>query len=132
MNSTSLSLRFPRKLAICAAGAASGVLNGLLGTGGGIITVFFLTKLYARDKQYSTKDIFAMTVASSAIMSLSSVAFYLADGAFSLADCAPYVLPAIVGGVIGAILLDRLDSAVFKKIFSLLVIWAGISMMVKV
>ena len=117
---TALGYDLPRAIAICAAGALAGVLNGLLGTGGGIITVFFLTKLYAREKKYSTKDIFAMTVASSAIMSLSSAAFYLADGAFSLADCAPFVLPAIIGGIIGAVPLDRLDSAVFKKLFALL------------
>lgn len=115
-----------------ATGASAGLVNGLLGTGGGIITVLFFTKIYADKSLYSTKDIFAMTLASSAIMSFSSAIFYLQGGAFSFSDAKPYILPAVAGGIIGAVLLEKLNSNILKKVFSLLVIWAGISMMVKV
>lgn len=112
-------------------GALSGFVNGLLGTGGGIVTVLFFTKIYAKKSPCSTKDIFAMTLVSSAIMSFSSAVFYLRGGAFSLSDAAPYILPAVVGGVLGAFLLEKLSPKFFKKLFSLLVVWAGVSMMVK-
>ncbi len=113
------------------AGILSGVVNGLLGTGGGILTVLFLSKIYAKDGAYSTKDIFAITLCSSVIMSLASLGFYLSGGCFSLSDSAVYMLFAVPGGAIGAMLLDKLSSKTTKLIFALLVVWAGISMMIK-
>ena len=113
-----------RCLLFSLAGVLSGVVNGLLGTGGGILTVFFLSKIYAREKIYSTKDVFAITLCSSLIMSAASLVFYLSQGA-------PYMLAAIFGGAFGAFLLDRLNSKAMKVIFALLVVWAGISMVIK-
>lgn len=113
------------------AGILSGIVNGLLGTGGGILTVLFLSKIYAKDSAYSTKDIFAITLCSSVLMSSASLLFYISSGCFSVSESAVYMLFAIPGGVLGAILLDKLSSKTMKLIFALLVIWAGISMMIK-
>ena len=113
------------------AGILSGIVNGLLGTGGGILTVLFLSKIYAKDSSYSTKDIFAITLCSSVIMSMASLLFYLSSGCFSVSDSALYMLAAVPGGVLGAILLEKLSSKTMKLIFALLVVWAGISMMIK-
>ena len=41
------------------------------------------------------------------------------------------MLAAVPGGVLGAFLLDRLNSKTMKVIFALLVVWAGISMVIK-
>lgn len=120
-----------RCLLFSLAGVLSGVVNGLLGTGGGILTVFFLSKIYAREKIYSTKDVFAITLCSSLIMSAASLVFYLSEGFFDLSQGAPYMLAAIFGGAFGAFLLDRLNSKTMKVIFALLVVWAGISMVIK-
>ena len=120
-----------RCLFFALAGVLSGIVNGLLGTGGGILTVFFLSKIYARDNVYSTKDIFAITLSSSLIMSTASLFFYLSQGLFNISESAPYMLAAVPGGVLGAFLLDRLNSKTMKVIFALLVVWAGISMVIK-
>ena len=120
-----------RSMLFALAGILSGIVNGLLGTGGGILTVLFLSKIYAKESSYSTKDIFAITLCSSVIMSLASLLFYLSSGCFSISDSALYMLAAVPGGVLGAILLDKLSSKTMKLIFALLVVWAGISMMIK-
>ena len=120
-----------RSMLFALAGILSGIVNGLLGTGGGILTVLFLSKIYAREKIYSTKDVFAITLCSSLIMSAASLVFYLSEGFFDLSQGAPYMLAAIFGGAFGAFLLDRLNSKTMKLIFALLVVWAGISMMIK-
>lgn len=120
-----------RSMLFALAGILSGIVNGLLGTGGGILTVLFLSKIYAKDNSYSTKDIFAITLCSSVIMSLASLLFYLSSGCFSISDSALYMIAAVPGGVLGAILLDKLSSKTMKLIFALLVVWAGISMMIK-
>lgn len=120
-----------RSMLFALAGILSGIVNGLLGTGGGILTVLFLSKIYAKDSSYSTKDIFAITLCSSVIMSMASLLFYLSSGCFSVSDSALYMLAAVPGGVLGAILLEKLSSKAMKLIFALLVVWAGISMMIK-
>lgn len=120
-----------RSMLFALAGILSGIVNGLLGTGGGILTVLFLSKTYAKDSSYSTKDIFAITLCSSVIMSMASLLFYLSSGCFSVSDSALYMLAAVPGGVLGAILLEKLSSKTMKLIFALLVVWAGISMMIK-
>ena len=120
-----------RSMHFVIAGILSGIVNGLLGTGGGILTVLFLSKIYAKDSSYSTKDIFAITLCSSVIMSMASLLFYLSSGCFSVSDSALYMLAAVPGGVLGAILLEKLSSKTMKLIFALLVVWAGISMMIK-
>ncbi|MBQ9510949.1 MAG: sulfite exporter TauE/SafE family protein [Clostridia bacterium] len=131
LSQISKSRRFPRALTLAATGALAGLINGMLGTGGGIISVFALTKIYAASAKYSTKDIFAMTYASSAVMSVAAAVMYLARGSFALSDAAPFILPSVVGGIAGAILLDHVKADVFRKLFALLVIWAGLSMMAK-
>ena len=120
-----------RSMLFALAGILSGIVNGLLGSGGGILTVLFLSKIYAKDSSYSTKDIFAITLCSSVIMSMASLLFYLSSGCFSVSDSALYMLAAVPGGVLGAILLEKLSSKTMKLIFALLVVWAGISMMIK-
>ena len=120
-----------RSMLFALAGILSGIVNGLLGTGGGILTVLFLSKIYAKDSSYSTKDIFAITLCSSVIMSMASLLFYLSSGCSSVSDSALYMLAAVPGGVLGAILLEKLSSKTMKLIFALLVVWAGISMMIK-
>ena len=120
-----------RSMLFALAGILSGIVNGLLGTGGGILTVLFLSKIYAKDSSYSTKDIFAITLCSSVIMSMASLLFYLSSGCFSVSDSALYMLAAVPARVLGAILLEKLSSKTMKLIFALLVVWAGISMMIK-
>ena len=131
MMNVTTRFRIPLPLLFVFTGAAAGTVNGLLGTGGGIITFFVLTKIYAKSGEYSTKDVFATTYAASALTSVASVFFCLSRGSLSLSEAAPYILPAVAGGAVGAILLDKFNAGIFRKLFALLVVWAGLSMMAK-
>ena len=131
MTNLSAKPRIPLPLLFAFTGAAAGAVNGLLGTGGGIILFFVLTKIYANSPEYSTKDVFAMTYAASALMSVASVFFYLRRGSFSIADATPFILPAVAGGALGAFLLGKFNAGTFKKLFAALVVWAGMWMMAK-
>ena len=113
--------------AIAGCGFCSGMLNALIGTGGGIIITFLLSNLYAESDMYSTKDIFSMTLASVALMTVGTVVMYLQRGIVKLSDASPFIIPAAIGGAIGAAILDKANAAFMKKIFALLIIWAGVS-----
>ena len=107
---------------------AAGAINGLFGMGGGIVIYFILSRLYAQSDEYDAKDIFAMTVISVLIMSLSSVFLYFSSGAFSLSAALPYMLPAVMGGIAGAFALSYIQASLLKKIFAAIMVYGGISL----
>ncbi len=110
-------------------GLFSGIVNGVFGTGGGIITIFTLS-LILKNKT-DKKDIFAMTLFACFFMSLFSAFLYANEGRASISEIPPYVIPALFGGTVGAFLLDKINSALLSKIFALLVIYAGITLFMR-
>ena len=104
--------------------ALAGGVNGLLGTGGGILLVWLFTKVIKTD----AKDAFAQSLLTVIPMSLVSGFSYLRAGSFSLAQLIPYLLPAALGGVLGAWLTDRINPRFLKIIFGVLVGYSGARM----
>lgn len=109
-------------------GFLSGTVNGLFGTGGGIITVYFLSNIPYFRNVFSKKDIFAMTLAASFMMSVSSAFFYIRSGNVAFSDITPYIIPAMLGGFAGALVLDKMKTSFLAKLFSVIVIYAGITL----
>lgn len=110
-------------------GTAAGFVNGLLGSGGGIIAVFGLTSLIADSD--GKRDVFANALAVMIPVSLVSAISYISAGRTDLDGFGVYIIPAAIGGVIGAFLLDRIRVPVIKKLFAALVIWSGIYLMIR-
>lgn len=109
---------------IAAAGLGAGIVNGLLGTGGGILLLWVLRR-YERPQ-----DAFASALVCILPLSLLSVLLYCRSGTVSLtdlvsADILPYLLGAIPGGILGAYLLDRLKLSVVQYLFAALLIFSG-------
>ncbi len=114
-NSSKLNVVF-----LSAAAFFAGIVNGFLGTGGGIILVFALGRL----TKLAPRDMFATVIAVILPLSALSLGFY--SGELDVKLASPYLLPGILGGVTGAYLLDKLDVKLVKKLFAVMVIWAGI------
>jgi len=110
-------------LSLC--GISAGFLNGLLGTGGGIVLVFGLGSLIGKDDK---KEVYTLTLAVCLLLSLLSAVSYAMNGGLSIGKGMRYALPAGIGGGIGAMLLDRLPTEAVGKIFGLLVVIAGANM----
>lgn len=108
-------------------GAAAGLANGLLGAGGGIIVTYALAKLL-RNQDATARDVFANVVAAMLPMTTVSAVVYALHGNLELKDASPFLLPAIIGGVIGALLLGKINTRWLKKIFAALVIFSGVRM----
>ena len=102
----------------------AGTINGLLGTGGGVLLVLLLAKLFKAD----AKDAFAQSLLMILPLSAVSVFVYCQTGGVSLARVHPYLFPAVIGGMLGAYLADRIDARVLKIIFAILVVYSGVRM----
>ncbi len=108
-------------------GIAAGVANGLLGAGGGIIVTYTLARLL-REQNAATRDVFANVVAAMLPMTAVSAVIYALHGNLKLNEASPFLLPAIIGGIAGALLLGRINTNLLKKIFAALVIFSGVRM----
>ena len=106
-----------------AAGFGAGIVNGLLGTGGGILLLLVLRR-YA-----DTRDAFASALLCILPLSALSLILHLHDGSLSLdllrSDALPYLLGAIPGGYLGAYLLDRIKPSLLQLIFAALLLFSG-------
>lgn len=129
------SRAFPGVL-FAAVSLAAGIVNGLLGAGGGII-ILYLIRAQNRKRQADgiagdggERDSFATVVAVMLPVSLVSALSYASRGNIDLAQMAPLAIPAMAGGTLGAYLTDRLPVAAVRAAFALLVIFSGIRMLV--
>lgn len=109
-----------------AAGVLCGILNGFFGSGGGMIAVPALQKA-----GLSQKEAHATSVAVMAALSAASAVLYWIKGRFLLSDAAPFLLPGILGGIFGALFFRKTPSALLKKLFGGLIIFAALRMLVR-
>lgn len=121
-------MREPAKCILLAAvGLASGFVNGLLGAGGGIIAVYTLSRLLGRQLDDS-RDAFSNALAVMLPLSAISAAGYALRGA--LPDTiGVLVIPAVLGGLLGGALLYRTKARWLRVLFSVMVVWSGVSML---
>ncbi len=110
-------------------GLAAGVANGLLGAGGGIIIVWILQKAIG-DLTGDSRDVFANALAVMLPISAVSAISYAVAGSMPRDDVSRFILPAILGGLVGAYLLDRLSIESVKTLFCVLVVLSGIIMVI--
>ena len=111
-------------LLICL-GLSAGFVNGLLGTGGGIVLIFVIKRYL---KKMDSKDVFVLTLTVTVAMSAVSAVMYYLRGDLDVKMGLKYGICAVPGGIMGAYLLDKLKYDTVRKAFGLLVIWAGLNM----
>ena len=115
-------------------GLSAGFMNGLLGAGGGILLVFIMNAMILRhgtSTEVDNRDILANALASMLPVTVVSVIGYAARGDLPKEDLTPFIIPAIIGGLGGAWLLDRMNATLVRTIFAVIVIFSGIAMTVR-
>jgi uncharacterized membrane protein YfcA len=108
-------------------GFLAGMLNGLLGAGGGIVLVRGAESVLPR-KYQDGRDIFANVLCVMLPLSAVSAIAYVLRGSVNGVDFRPFILPAVIGGVGGGMLLSVIDTRLLRLIFSALVVWSGFTM----
>lgn len=113
------------KAALIAGGALTGVANGLLGGGGGMLAV----PLLQRTAGYAAQEAHATAIAVILPASLLSGGIYLACGTVPLSVLVPVALGVCAGGLLGAKLLARVSARAVTLIFAALMLAAGVKML---
>ena len=104
-----------------------GALNGFLGTGGGILILFMLNFLTKNEK----RDNFVTCALAVIPISLVGSFAYFGAGSVDFSMLSRSYLPAITGGILGAFLFERLKVSFLNLIFGALVIYSGVSMLLR-
>ncbi len=119
---------FKKTLPVCLLGVIAGLLNGLLGAGGGVVLVIGLRRV----QKGTLQDPRAVYVSALCVMlpvSLFTIFRYRAMGHLEATRIAQIALPAIIGGALGAWLLRQLTPTALSRLFSALVLVSGIVML---
>ena len=110
-------------------GFLAGIANGLLGAGGGIVIVLVLAKLLG--DAANSRDIFANALCVMLPLTVISTVSYASRGGIDFDGFGIYILPAVAGGVAGGILLGRIKTSLLRALFSGIMVYSGISLMVR-
>lgn len=119
--------RFPaRVLAGAAAGLIAGVLNGLLGAGGGMAVVPILEKNgLAPAKAHAT------SIAVILPLCALSAAFYLGGHDLRLTDALSYIPAGLAGAFVGAKALPHIPAGILRRVFGGFMLYAAFRTLVR-
>lgn len=109
-----------KKIFCYTGGLLAGFVNGLLGTGGGIIIVTLLKKL-----GIEAQKAHATSVCVILPLCILSTVVYLHKNFVTFQAVLPYIPSGIIGAIIGSLVLAKIKTKVLRKIFSIFVIWAA-------
>ena len=107
----------------------SGVFNGLIGAGGGLILSLGLSAMgeeFTRDK----RDVYFNSQASMILISTASLFMYTTQGATPSIPFHYIVIPALAGGIAGGILSSRINAKYIRIIFGAIVTLSGARMVI--
>lgn len=107
-------------------GIMIGTVNILIGSCGGIVAVEGL-----KNKGLKQNEAHATAIAVILPLSIISAVGYILKGEVRLSDSYVYLIPGLVGSVIGSIILPKIPQKILNKIFSAFMIYAGIRMLIK-
>ncbi|MBO7508123.1 MAG: sulfite exporter TauE/SafE family protein [Clostridia bacterium] len=106
-------------------GGLVGFLNGFFGGGGGMFVVPILIYLLGlNDKQAHATAIFVILP-----ISVASSVVYLLNNSVNFFNLSFVCLGFVVGGILGAILLAKINNKVLRITFAIIMIIAGIKML---
>ena len=116
---------------LAAGGFAAGVVNGIFGTGAGVVVVFLLSGVagrYIEDKRRIFTNVTAMVLP----IATTSALVYATLVPPTLSDVVAVASASLAGGLLGALALGKIKIDALKALFAILMIISGVIMLVGV
>lgn len=106
-------------------GGLAGVLNGLLGTGGGLA----LVPLLIRWGKLDDKTAMSTSVLVIAVLSLLSAGVYVWKGGMNWTLAWPFLVGGLIGGVAAGLLFKKIRGDFLRRLFGALLLAGGVRML---
>lgn len=107
-------------------GISIGLVNGLLGAGGGMLAVPLL-----KNTGFEQKEAQENAIAVILPISVLSASLYLLRDYVNITDALPYIPTGLIGAVIGTVIIKKISPNLLKKLFGGFMIYAGIRLLLK-
>ena len=107
-------------------GTAVGVVNGMLGAGGGMIAVPLLKKL-----GLDQKSAHANAVAVILPITVLSAVLYLIKGYVHFSQSLSFIPTGVIGSLLGTVIIRKISPVWLKRIFGGFMVYAGIRLLLK-
>lgn len=117
---------FLKKILTAFFGVLVGIINGTVGAGGGLVAVPLL-----KSGGLSQKESHSTAIAVLLPVSLMSGISYIYAGHVTLSDAVPYIIPSVIGAIVGTFLLYKIPTEWLKKIFALFMLYAGVRLFLR-
>ncbi len=104
---------------------AAGLVNGIIGTGGGVVLTYMFSLL---EKRGGIKESLARAMAVMLPVSCVSLLTYSRGYFDSVPQFLATAVPALVGGFVGGALSRHTTSSVLRRLFGAVMLWGGLSM----
>ncbi len=114
-----------KKFHIVLFGALIGVINGFFGGGGGMVVVPLLTKMFGMEQKKAQATALFVILP----ISLVSTIVYMCYNSINFATGWPVIVGIVLGGVIGATMLNKLNNSVVRGIFVFFMLLGGAGML---
>ncbi|MBE6750288.1 MAG: sulfite exporter TauE/SafE family protein [Ruminococcaceae bacterium] len=115
-----------RNLSTVIYGLLIGTVNGLLGSGGGIVAVLALKRM-GFDQKSAQQNAVAIILP----ITVFSAALYLMRGNVMLSDALPYIPTGILGAIIGSFIIKKISPKVLRVAFGIFMVYAGIRLLMR-
>ena len=106
-------------------GVTAGTLNGLFGSGGGVVAVPLLERSGLEQRRCH-----ATSVVIVFMLSLVSTIMYAIHGKLNFGKTMAFIPAGLVGAIVGATLLKKVKNKALKRIFGVIIIISAIRMFV--
>ncbi len=108
-------------------GAAAGLINGLLGAGGGMVLVPLLVGWCGLED----KKAFATAISIILPLSLTSIAVFAMRESLPLGEAWPYLLGGAIGGGLGGLLFKKMTANALHKLLGVVILWGGVQLLMR-
>ena len=105
-------------------GLGAGVINGLLGAGGGMVVVPLLSAMGVRGKRSHATALMVIVP-----LSAVSAVLYLVQGRVGFADALPWLPGSLLGAYWGSRLMPKIATGWLKLLFGGLMLWGGVRLL---
>ena len=105
-------------------GLGAGVINGLLGAGGGMVVVPLLSAMGVQGKRSHATALMVIVP-----LSAVSAVLYLVQGRVGFADALPWLPGSLLGAYLGCRLMPKIATGWLKLLFGGLMLWGGVRLL---
>ena len=113
-----------------AGGFLAGLINGVFGTGGSLVVLWLLER-FAAERLPDRRDRFAVALLAMLPVTAVTWLLYLRQGNAQTAGIWWFLLPALAGGLLGALLLDRIRLTWLSRVFAGMLTLSGLLLLLR-